>query len=335
MKQLRRYLVASITTIGFMLTIIMAITITADPYHYFGTNWTGDYAGGERQLKLRNQRRYSHEGLLLGNSKIGYIDPTSLVGPRFFNAAFAGALPEEIYYYLRQSLNKQKLVVIGFDLEMFNEGLYPYRSEKEFVAQTQLSSIDQLIGWPVLRLSIKSLYRFLSGTPSHTNSNGMTNLEEAFKRDRQMKALQNDPRAVKPQLVVAYNNLYRGFRFSEKRLQVLQSIRMLLDEHNIKYVVLINPISHHVMTLIKAHNLGAALDRLRRELRRSFNNMHDFSRVALNRPATFFSFDPVHYKPSLGKELVNGALCEFANHSGDDLRNHFKQCPAKTTNKEP
>jgi hypothetical protein len=335
MKELRRYLIASITTIGLMLAIIMAITITADPFHYFGTNWTGDYAGGERQLKLRNQRRYPHEGLLLGNSKVGYIDPTSLAGPRFFNAAFAGALPEEIYYYLRQSLDRQKLVVIGFDLEMFNEGIYPYRSEQEFTAQTELSSIDQLIGWPVLRLSIKSLYRFLSGTPSHTNPNGMANLREAFDRDRQMEAVRNDPRAIKPQLVVAYNNLYRGFRFSKKRLRILQSIRMLLDEHNIKHVVLINPISHHVMGLIKAHNLGAALDRVRGELRRSFINMHDFSRVALDRPATFFSFDPVHYKPSLGKELLNRALCDFANHSDGDLRNYFKQCPTKKTNKKP
>ncbi len=63
------------------------------------------------------------------------------------------------------------------------------------------------------------------------------------------------------------------------------------------------------MGLFEDLGLQQSINRLHGVLRQVFGNAYNFSQIALDRPESFFSFDPVHFKPALGREIVNRALC--------------------------
>ena len=106
------------------LTILGAVApprvpFDVDPFGFFGVNRTGYYFNSEREFKLQQVDIVPHDGLLLGNSKMAYVDPDDLPGYEFFNAAFSGAKPLEMLQFLEVHSEGVDKVALALDIRMF------------------------------------------------------------------------------------------------------------------------------------------------------------------------------------------------------------------------
>src|SRR5664279_429594 len=111
-----RYVLLTLGLAGALAGGLGLLNYWVDPYNRFGNNRLGVYISAERESKAIELRRYPHNALLLGNSRIAMIPAAQLNGFRFFNGAFGGATAEEIYYFVYHYATRQDMVVLGVDL---------------------------------------------------------------------------------------------------------------------------------------------------------------------------------------------------------------------------
>ena len=97
-----------------------------DPFGKLGRNEIGIYSSSERDAKPQMIHVYPHGGIVVGSSRVTYIDPSSIDRNRLFNAGFSEAMPLE---FLKLFAVKQRLVVVALDFTMFNERNYPVRKD--------------------------------------------------------------------------------------------------------------------------------------------------------------------------------------------------------------
>src|SRR2546429_9163556 len=112
----RRFVLLSLGLAGGLCGAIGLLNYVVDPYNRFGNNRLGVYISAERESKSTEVQRYPHNALLLGNSRMAMIPVAGASGFRFFNAAFAGATAEELYYFIIHYAKKEELVVLGTEL---------------------------------------------------------------------------------------------------------------------------------------------------------------------------------------------------------------------------
>ena len=111
----RRFVFWGLGLAGAVVLASALLDYGIDPYGNFGNNRLGVFISAEREAKPVLLRRYPHDALLVGNSKMGLIPARQLEGFRFFNASFAGATAEEEYYCVEHFATHQKLVVLEID----------------------------------------------------------------------------------------------------------------------------------------------------------------------------------------------------------------------------
>ena len=99
----KRYILFSGLAAGVILTLVAVFNYVVDPYNLLGNNRSGAYFVLERQVKDAILT-YKHEGILLGSSKTGYVNPDELSCYQFYNASMRGMVPEEMYFYLKKYL---------------------------------------------------------------------------------------------------------------------------------------------------------------------------------------------------------------------------------------
>jgi len=100
-----------------------------DPFGKLRRNEIAIYSSSEREAKPQMIHVNPHDGIVVGSSRVTYIDPSSIDRYRLFNAGFSEAMPEEILEFLKLFAVKQRLVVAALDFIMFNERNYPMRKD--------------------------------------------------------------------------------------------------------------------------------------------------------------------------------------------------------------
>src|SRR5262245_59355810 len=115
------YPVTALATAAALVTLIATTNWRVDPFNRLGRNQLGVYSSSERDAKPKMIREYTHDGLIIGSSRITYIDPLLVRRYTLFNAGFSSAMPEEILNFLHVFAIDQKLVILGLDFLMFNE----------------------------------------------------------------------------------------------------------------------------------------------------------------------------------------------------------------------
>ena len=118
-----RFLLFWVPCVLAMLLIIGVFNAWVDPLGRLGRNTLGIYHSAEFEYKVTRLPNAVFDGILIGSSKIANIDPEWISRKKLFNASFSGALPEEMFLFLRANRKNltNKFVVIGFDFFMFNE----------------------------------------------------------------------------------------------------------------------------------------------------------------------------------------------------------------------
>lgn len=305
----QRYLMLSVVAIAVILIIIALFNYVVDPYNMLGNNKTGIYYWNERQVK-NAVLTYPHDGLLIGSSKTGYVNPDELACYRFYNASLRGIVPEEIYFYLRKYLRNEKLVLIGFDFYMFNEREYPPIRIKDW-DDIHYSLSEYLFGIHTVDASLETLKRWKKKEPSHIlRPNGQFTYPGSTSARSD-----NDP----PHLQEKYSNVIKGvtennfgdFSFSTRRMENVRQIKQLLEERGTPYAIFINPLNADVLSAlekIEAHSLFVSW---RQEMKAIFPDIYDFSISRYSRQDGYYSEDPYHYTNATGTAFLNEIVRDF------------------------
>jgi len=112
----RRHVLLSLTLAGALAGGIGLLNYCVDPYNRFGNNRLGVFISAERESKAVEVRRFPHNALLVGDSRMAMVPVSRLQDFRFFNGAFGGATSEEVYYFLNHFAIQDELVVVGIAL---------------------------------------------------------------------------------------------------------------------------------------------------------------------------------------------------------------------------
>lgn len=313
----RRYLVQVAATALLLVGVIAGVNWVIDPQNVFGNNRLGVYVDQDRPSKARQVREWPHDALLLGSSKVGFINPDTLPGFRFFNAAFVAAAPEEMLSFLRHLGADAKFVAIGFDLYMFNLSHEPMVEVDRFAPGNYSSQAwhEYLFSIDTFMESIENAFKRLRGEPPVLRPNGQRDpwaIERAdapFTHPNHERYL-NDLRT----------NHYGNFNYAEARLDHLRQIKALLEERGQAYMVFINPLNRSVLRLLSEIPAGEAYIRFRRDVATIFPDVKDASSGPWSDDRFFFNHDPFHYRPETGSAFLGQFLRDWSERQAAPRR---------------
>lgn len=262
----------------------------------------GAYFATERQFKLSMLDRNAHDALIMGSSRFALIDPDTLAREySFFNAAFSAALPEEMLRYIRTRTEPWRLVVIGFDPYMFDEARHPLQENPLGNELDFWSRFKSVISLPLFFKSLHALRLKSRGVVPQILADGQQNVADSERRHREMPAPHYDPEGL-----AATRQMMANYRFSEPRLEILRTIKRELENRGIPHIFVLNPVNAFLHD--ESGRLAAAVERLAAELPQIDAGIVDFSKE-YSTPEYYFKFDPGHFRPDVGTQIVMRAIC--------------------------
>jgi len=305
----KRYLIFSSFAVGVLLVLAAVFNYVMDPYNLLSNNWTGVYFWNERQAKGAILT-YNHEGILLGSSKTGYVNPDELTCYRFYNASMRGVVPEELYHYLKKYMRREKLALIGFDFYMFNEREFP-RVRIESWDDLRYETAEYLLGAETLKASWKTLQKWCKKEKPHGMKN---NGQFDYPGSSQAAASAESQQYEKP-----YQDIIKGlmrhhyykFSFSQARMEYVRKIRTLLDESGVPYAVFINPLNQDVLTALQKAEAYSLFLNWRREMKAIYPDIYDYSISRYSARGGFYRVDPYHYTNATGIAFLNEIIGAF------------------------
>ncbi|MGA2748513.1 MAG: hypothetical protein ABSG59_07035 [Verrucomicrobiota bacterium] len=291
--------------LGISAAVVLALALlnyVVDPYGAFGNNRLGVFISAEREAKPILLRRYQHDALLVGDSKMGMIPAGQLEGYRFFNASFAGASDEEEYFFLDHFATDQKLVVLEVDFLQCDPAVC---SGDIFASRGMVSTLDSLLSAKTVEYSARTILEHLAGTPASLEPDGSGDASGWFKLyDRENKAVQ---RYKLERLFNYYDHVSPGFHLS-----FFGKIARLLRQRGVRCAAFVPPLHAALADHLKSSPNRQVFDRWRDEVRAIFPDVVDLSVSSYGEPKNFFQTDPVHFKPAVGVRLLNERVIPLA-----------------------
>lgn len=309
-----RYLKLYFALVGIYFLLAATINWTVDPYNELGRNKVGLYFTTERQAK-KAIVDFPHDAILIGNSKTGMIDPSTLHCYKFYNASFDGAMPEEIYLYLKRYLTNEKIVVIGLDFEMFNERQWAVQDIEDW-PEHFFGPLEYLTSFRVTRHSLLGLHKkYVLEKPAIIAESGVRKEESVAMAGAASASLPDLPPGVYDYaegLKILREHHFRRFLFSKQRMEYLDKIKNLLESREVNYAVFINPMNEEVQKLLLETGNHELFMRWREEIKMMFPQSGDFSTGRYEAKQYYkHARDPYHYKPGVGTEIINSLTnCE-------------------------
>ncbi len=303
-----RYLIVSGIAIAVILLLMVAVNFIVDPYNRLGNNKTAVYFWNERQTKDAILS-YDHQAVLMGSSKTGYVNPDDLTCYRFYNASIRGAVPEEMFFYLKKYLRHEKLVLIGFDFYMFNERELPLVRIKDW-DDFRYSTAEYLVGGHTVSASYKTLKKWKKKDPVYgIGANG----QFAFPGSTEVSSA--DPRQCDKKYYDIIKGLarhhYAHFSFSRRRMDYVREIKSLLEAKGIPYAVFINPLNQDVFSSLQQLEAYGLFLSWKQEMKTIFPNIYDYSSGRYSARQWYYREDPYHYTNDAGKSFLNEMIKDF------------------------
>ncbi|MDY6904989.1 MAG: hypothetical protein SWH61_09910 [Thermodesulfobacteriota bacterium] len=305
----KKYLGLSGTVIIFVVMAAALFNYIVDPCDLLGNNRIGVYSWNERQLKGEAILSYPHDAVLIGSSKVLYINPDDLFCFRFYNASLRGAFPEEIYFYLKKTLRDETLALVGFDFYMFNEREFPLVGIKDW-DDLQYSVAEYLLGGHMIELSYETLEKWRKHKKAHEmKDNGQ------FVYHAPKGTTAADLALYKQQYNSAIEDLkkrhYGAVSYSEKRMAFVRKLKTFLDSSGVRYAVFINPLSEDLLAGLKETDAYDLFLSWRQEMKTIFPDIYDFSVSRYSAREGFRKVDPFHFLGSTGAAFLNEIIKDF------------------------
>lgn len=332
-----------------VLSLVFACTIgigTAnwilDPFHHLLTESRearrDARAVGDWPLKVALERMAPYNALVIGTSKMEYVNPADLNYFHFYNAGVGAARIEDIREFLDVStrdLPKIKLVVLGLDFFMFNGGIFfrsppppSFDDEANYLLAPDSgtrwlkANFEDLTNSFSYLLSFKGLRRAALdrhilaclgnggvGTVLQAGNLNVRDLVREAQLDR-LNGREVDRSVYKQQISDFASTWYVAFSLSNGPKKLLSDIKAMLAQRGVRLIVLINPVNSQELAEIKDLGLEGDFNQYRADVRAIFPDAHDFSEGEYSAPRYFFDRDPVHFLPSTGAKIINSVVGE-------------------------
>lgn len=306
-----RFLALWSTCVAACFLATAGLNAWVDPLGRLGRNTLGIYHSAEFEYKVARLPTADFDGILIGSSKIANIDPAWISQAKLFNAAFSGALPEEIVLFLRANAAhlRNKFVVIGLDFFMFNEETKSIRGDT-LIAPSVTDVLTYLLSIRSTYFSLQTLLKHARGERARMRVNGSRYIDDLIEGDR---ALAAPDYADKIDGIL--RSLYARYDFSHRRVALLRDLRGDLDRYGIKYQVILNPQNLVLLAAVERAGLRDKFDIYRRELTAVFPDLIDLSRSEFSTPVHFFNQSPFYFRPDVMRDMVSRALRSMERHS--------------------
>ena len=275
-----------------------------DPFNRFGNNRLGVYISAERECKSHYVQQYSHDALLMGNSREIRIPPAQLAGFRFFNGAFSGATCEEMYFFLEHFARRQRVVVLAVDVGASD----PAELHGDIFAPAGLAAdLDNVLNVQTVEYSVRTLFESLSKNPQPIGRDGLIPPGSALRN-----ADQDDPQRAAYILQLLQNKLEQYRCPPMEKMSFLVKIRDLLQHAGIACVVVIPPLHESLARSWQSGAAGQEVAQWKRQLHAIFPQVIDLSFSSYNAATNFYRADPIHFKPDVGVRLLNAEVIPVA-----------------------
>jgi hypothetical protein len=327
MKYRRLYFV-SLLIVVILVGGMTLINYIADPYGAFRRDFSYQFLEPDR---LFNKARYigknpdKYDCFIFGSSRVNGLDVTKIKDATCYNMTYPLGLPgnhlENIKYFLKKGV-KIKLLIMGVD-----EFSFKY-SAKMYVASTMGGPYPPVIGEKALPVYLKYLvttYRTRiwqtmlkgysdrkRGLPSpvgvydqwvtgHTfNPPKERSIEEHPDKHSKLPSFR-DPTPWDERGVVGKPE---GEKYLPGTLKDLREIVSLAKEHNIRLIVLVNPIH-----AIKFHLNDRSFAEFKREMA-SITDFYDFSGWNSVNTNPYYYYEPNHYR-FVGGNLILARIFNY------------------------
>ena len=300
----RNYVLLALGLAGFLIGGFATLNFVVDPFNRYGNNRLGVYISAERECKSSYVKQFPHDALLVGNSREIRIPPSRLEGFRFFNGAFSGATPEEIYFFLQHYAAHERLVLLAVDVGAKD----PAEPHGDIFAPKGLTSaLDNLLNLQTTEYSIRTISESLSKHPQPIGLDGLVPVGSSVQ-----DADRDDPKREAYQI----ESMQRGWTTyrcpSIKQMSFYTKISDGLKQRGIPCVVMIPPTHEAVMQSLRRGPAGDELAAWKSQLRTIFPHVIDLSFSTYSAATNFYRSDPIHFKPDVGVELMNKEVLPFA-----------------------
>lgn len=287
-------------TFGIML-LLLAINFFIDPYNRFGMNRLGVYISAEREFKVTEIAKFQPEWVLLGNSKSAMIDVSELENNKVFNAGFGSASIQEMVQFVDKYIpNKNVKLIIGLDLLQYSVG---GNEHKNFFYVNTFGDITKyLFSIKSLEYSGKTIGKYFRNKPKTLFENGSYNAIKWYEsRDV------DDQERAKSEILHTQKSYLSKVEYQNENMNGYLQLRDLLNKKGHEAVFFIHPIHKDVMSFVD-QNMGKDLRKWKAKIKEIFPKVIDLSDSSYSDQEYFFKTDPVHYYPSVGKELLKQIL---------------------------
>jgi hypothetical protein len=280
------------------------LNLIVDPFNRYGNNRLGVYISAERECKSTYVKRFPHNALLVGNSREIRIPPERLEGYQFFNGAFSGATPEEIYYFLQHFAWRQRLVVLAVDVGEQDPAEW---HGDIFAPKGMTSDFDNLFNLQTTEYSIRTISESLSKNPQPIGRDGLVPVGSSM-----LDADRDDPEE-EAYRIKFMQHMWDGYRCPQMaQMSFFIRISECLRQRGIPCVVVIPPTHEAVARLIQSGPAAEEVAAWKRQLGTIFPHVIDLSFSSYDAATNFYRADPIHFKPDVGVRLMNAEVLPFA-----------------------
>jgi hypothetical protein len=303
-RDARRYVLLALG-LAICLTGGMALlNLIIDPFNRYGINRLGVYISAERECKSTYVKRFPHDALLVGNSREIRIPPEQLEGFRFFNGAFSGATPEEIYFFLQHFAWHQRLVVLAVDI---GEQDPVERHGDIFAPKGLTSALDNLLNLQTAEYSIRTISESLSKHPQPIGPDGLVPVGSSM-----LDADRDDP-GEEAYRIKFMQHIWDGYHCPPKaQMSFYVKISECLRQRAIPCVVVIPPTQEAVARSAQSGPTAEEVAAWKRQLGTIFPHVIDLSFSSYDAATNFYRADPIHFKPDVGVRFMNTEVLPFA-----------------------
>lgn len=300
----RRYVWLVLGLAGGLAGGLALLNLIIDPFNRYGNNRLGVYISAERECKSAYVQRFPHDALLLGNSREVRIPPAQLAGFRFFNAAFSGATPEEIYYFLQRFAWRQRLVIFAVDLGAHDPA---ERRGDIFAPKGLTSALDNLLNLQTTGYSIRTICEALSPHPEPIGPDGL------MPAANWIRDADRDNPAKEAFAIKSLQHAWVGYHCPPlAQMSFFVKISECLRQRGIPCVVVIPPTHEAVARVAQSESAAQEVAAWKRQLGVIFPHVIDLSFSSYNAATNFYRSDPVHFRAEVGVRLMNQEVLPLA-----------------------
>jgi len=297
-----------------VITLFALFNYTIDPLWTFcHSNRFNNAQPGFNERQLKTNRAYfcgleQYDALLLGSSRVTYINQHDFEGMKVFNYSGVAMYPNEYGAWIAQAKQIKggdfKTILIGVDFFGSNDGPFG----KEQMRQTPKPSyyLDittaPLYRWKML-FNMDTLYKSIESI-EHSKALGTTDYtRDNVKRTIRVSA-QRKQQAVAQQSGLYGNLVYgTGYHYNTKVRQYLETIKK--ENPNSRFIIFTTPISSDLFKLMVQRGRLKDYERWLRMLVDVFGGVYDFMGVntITSNPSNYA--DLHHFYPEFGKLIAD------------------------------